>query len=214
MNRKIIFYSVLAGFAIGAVLAWQSHFKNDDPMRGNTPNTAWLQPFATGLMANFIVNSRPTTPTNMPFVGEDGKTYRLSDFKSKIILVNMWATWCTPCREEMPSLDRLKSTLGGPDFDIVAISLDLAGMKVARAFFEEEEIQHLDLYLERTGGMHRALGSMGLPLTLVLDRNGYELGRMIGPAEWDSPEAVALIRAVIDRDKTGQSASSTDNLNK
>ncbi len=213
MNRKIILYSVLAGFAIGAVLAWQSHF-NDDPMGGNTPNTAWLQPFATGLMANFIVNSRATIPTSMPFVGEDGQEYRLSDFKSRVILVNMWATWCPPCRHEMPSLDRLKSTLGGPDFDIVAISLDLAGMKVARDFFDEAGIEHLDLYLEKTGGMHRAMGAMGLPLTLILDRNGYEIGRMMGPAEWDTPEAIALIRAVIDHGKPDQSASSTDNLNK
>ncbi|MFQ5566596.1 MAG: TlpA family protein disulfide reductase [Paracoccaceae bacterium] len=115
------------------------------------------------------------------------------------MLLNIWATWCAPCLREMPTLDRLQAQLGGPDFEVVALSIDRAGLKVVQNFYEKVGIQHLAMYIDSTGKGVRKLGISGLPTTFLIDRAGRELGRLIGPAEWDSSEMVAFIRKQLER---------------
>jgi thiol-disulfide isomerase/thioredoxin len=123
----------------------------------------------------------------------------LADFRGRVVLLNLWATWCVPCRQEMPTLDRLQARLGGPDFQVIALSIDRTGAPAVRAFYEEIGVRHLPLFLDTTGNAVRQLNAPGLPTTLLLDRAGREIGRFVGPAEWDSPAIVETIEKALDR---------------
>ncbi len=128
------------------------------------------------------------------FVDVDGRRMSIADFRGKQVLLNIWATWCGPCREEMPALDRLQTRLGGPDFEVVALSIDRDGVDVVRDFYTELELKALRIYVDTSTLAPINLNVLGIPTTLLLDRNGRELGRYTGPAEWDDEAAVSAIR--------------------
>jgi thiol-disulfide isomerase/thioredoxin len=155
-----------------------------------------LKGLNTGEMAAFLIHDAPKATPAVTFKDGDGKDQALEAWRGKVVLVNMWATWCVPCRHEMPALDRLKAELGGKDFDVLALSGDRGGLDKPRKFWADTGIKALGLY---TGGsdVQNALGVIGLPTTLLLDRTGREIGRLVGPAEWASPEAKALLQAAI-----------------
>ena len=129
----------------------------------------------------------------------DGETnpLTLADFRGKVVLVNLWATWCAPCVREMPTLDRLQAVLGSADFEVVAIAQDRKGFEVVTPFLHDRDIEQLSVYADSSSQATRAFGVLGLPASVLIDRAGNEIGRLIGPAEWDSPEAIALIRYFI-----------------
>lgn len=114
--------------------------------------------------------------------------------KGRVVVLNLWATWCAPCVKEMPALDRLQKKLGGKDFEVVALSLDRGGAVQVRPFFEERGIGALSVYLDPKSTAMMALKPRGLPTTYLIGRDGRILGTMIGEAEWDGAEAEALIR--------------------
>lgn len=122
----------------------------------------------------------------------------LADFSGKVVLLNIWATWCAPCRHEMPTLDRLQGKLGSDEFEVIALSIDKAGPSVVRKFFKEISVEHLSLYIDVSGKAAHAVQVIGLPATLLLNRQGQEIGRLIGPAEWDTPEMLALFKTVLE----------------
>ena len=160
-------------------------------------SAADLARLATGAMKEF----KPAVPAKpvgeIAFEDKDGARIGLDAFKGRVVLVNLWATWCAPCREEMPSLDRLQAKLGSPEFEVVALSLDRAGRDKAKAFLDQIGIKHLALYIDPTMKAGRALDATGMPTTLLIGRDGKELGRLVGPAEWDSRQAQALIKAAL-----------------
>jgi thiol-disulfide isomerase/thioredoxin len=143
---------------------------------------------------NFAIHETPRPLPEIRFEDSEGQPRTLADFSGKVVLLNIWATWCIPCRKEMPTLDRLQAELGGPDFEVVALSIDRAGPEVVRKFFGEIGIKHLALHIDASSKAMFTLGVVGLPTTLLIDRESREVGRLIGPAEWDSPEMVAFIR--------------------
>ncbi|RWH81221.1 MAG: TlpA family protein disulfide reductase [Mesorhizobium sp.] len=149
---------------------------------------------ATEPPANFAVHETPQVVPEISFQDKDGQPRTLADFSGKVVLLNIWATWCAPCRKEMPTLDRLQAELGGPDFEVIALSVDRKGPEAVRKFFDEIGIKHLALNIDTSSKAMFALGAFGLPLTLLIDRQGREVGRVVGPAEWDSLEIVAFIR--------------------
>ena len=143
------------------------------------------------------------TPSELPdvrFTDGSGKRLSLADFRGKLVLLNLWATWCGPCREEMPTLDRLQAALGGADFEVVALSIDRAGMGVVDAFYAEIGVKSLARYIDESGKSAQQLNTVGLPTTLLLDREGREIARHVGPAEWDTPEMVAFFRQRLSQD--------------
>jgi thiol-disulfide isomerase/thioredoxin len=158
-----------------------------------------LSDFATGHVQNFVAHDAPKPIGDAVFRNSDGEKTGFDAFHGKVVLVNLWATWCGPCVREMPSIDRLAAQLKGPEFDVVAVSVDLDGEDKARKFYEKIGVSNLDFYIDPTARIGAAFKGFGLPLTVILNAEGMEMGRLVGPAEWDSPEAVELVRAAIAR---------------
>ena len=152
-----------------------------------------MGPRAHAEVANFATHPEPRALPEVAFQDGEGKPRTLAAFEGKVVLLNLWATWCAPCRHEMPTLSRLQERLGGPEFEVVALSVDRAGAKVVREFYNALGVENLALYVDPSMQATRTLSAIGLPTTLLLDRPGREMGRLVGPAEWDSPEAMALI---------------------
>ncbi|OFW72530.1 MAG: hypothetical protein A2W02_04955 [Alphaproteobacteria bacterium RBG_16_64_48] len=150
-----------------------------------------------GAMAPLLVRPKPLDLPQFTFAAADGKSKSLADFRGKIVLLNIWATWCVPCREEMPALDALETKLGGKDFAVAAVNIDKGGPEKAAAFLKETGATHLTLYTDPSGKLFSTLKAVGMPTTLLIDRDGKEIARLIGPADWASPEAIAVIEAAI-----------------
>lgn len=151
---------------------------------------------------NFILYEAPKPIASIAFEDDGGRQRNLAEFRGKVVLLNIWATWCGPCRREMPSLDRLQGLLGGADFDVVALSIDRSGIETVRKFYDDVGIRNLPIYLDSSGKTARELATIGVPATLLIDRAGRELGRLIGPAEWDEPDIVQFLKRIIAQ-KTG-----------
>lgn len=154
---------------------------------------------AANLPREFSLHKTPRAAPDLLFQDGAGRPVRLSDFRGKVVVLNVWATWCPPCREEMPTLDRLQAELGGPDLEVMALSVDHVGPQVVRDFYRQIGVKHLRLYIDTTPHTMNQLKVLGLPATLLLDRNGRELGRLVGAAEWDSPGMLEFFRGVIEQ---------------
>ncbi len=149
-----------------------------------------------GVPAGMLLNihASPRALPNLVFSDSRGQPTSLAAFRGRTVLLNIWATWCTPCREEMPTLDRLQAKLGGPAFEVVALSIDKAGLPAVQAFYKSIGIQHLAQYLDSSGEATANLVATGIPLTLLVDGEGREIGRKLGPATWDDAAMVEMIR--------------------
>ena len=153
--------------------------------------------FIKGAMTTFVFKKDPPQVPDLKFKDRDNAERSITEWRGRVGLINLWATWCAPCRKEMPSLDRLQSRLGGPDFEVVAVSIDRKGIGASGDFLKEIGADNLGLYVDKSGKIARDLKSFGLPASMLIGRKGEEIGRLIGPAEWDSEEAVALVEAAI-----------------
>ena len=149
-------------------------------------------------MPSFVFKGTPEPLAEVSFADGEGKPMTLADFKGKTILLNLWATWCAPCREEMPALDRLQQDLGSDNFEVVALAVDRAGPDAAKKFLGEIGVSSLALYSDITTRSGSALRVIGMPTTILIDAEGREIGRLAGPYEWDQPEAKALIEAELE----------------
>lgn len=163
--------------------------------------TAAMDEAATGELAAFVVADQVAPLIDLSFVDATNTVKTLDDWQGTVTLVNLWATWCVPCREEMPDLDNLKGLFMDQGFDVVTISLDRAEPAVPMAFLDDIGNRNLDFYHDQAGESFRALQSVGLafglPATVLIDENGCRLGHLPGPAKWDGEDAQALIRAAL-----------------
>jgi thiol-disulfide isomerase/thioredoxin len=157
-----------------------------------------LRPLAKGEIAALAVAPRLATP--LTFAGPDGRKLSLADFKGRAVLLNLWATWCVPCRGEMPALDKLQAEAGGPRFEVVAVNVDTARAERAGRFLDEIGVSHLARYADHSGDAFETLRlagkALGLPTSLLIDADGCEIGVVAGPANWTSPEAVGAVKAL------------------
>jgi thiol-disulfide isomerase/thioredoxin len=152
---------------------------------------------STGDMAAFVFKATPEPLAAVRFVDEAAKDLTLDDWKGRVVLLNIWATWCAPCRKEMPQLERLQAELGSAEFEVVALSVDRGGVAASKRFLDQIKVEKLKPYTDASGRAGPALKAIGMPTTLLIDREGREIGRLIGPAEWDGEDAKRLIRAAI-----------------
>jgi thiol-disulfide isomerase/thioredoxin len=191
-------YVTLAGQGNGVVAAECVAAKSE---------AAALDPLVGGEVAAFQIAREPEKLSGLGFTGTDGKPMTLAAFNGKVALVNLWATWCGPCRQEMPALDRLQAALGGDDFAVVPISIDIGDPERPKAFLEQIGVKNLPLYTDRTTKIFEEVRTrglaIGLPVTFLLDRNGCRLGHVNGPAEWDSEDGKRLIEAAIGKKAAG-----------
>ena len=143
-----------------------------------------------------------TKPVQMPdlaFVDGDGQAKKLSDWKGRTVLLNLWATWCVPCRKEMPALDSLQGKLGSDKFAVVAVNIDTRNPEKPKAFLQDGNLTRLGYYTDTKAKVFQDLKSIGLalgmPTSVLIDGQGCEIGNIAGPAEWDSEDAIKLINA-------------------
>jgi len=142
---------------------------------------------------NMLTEPRALPPLDIR--DAEGKPVSLDRFHGKVVLLNLWATWCGPCRTEMPALDRLQAKLGGPRFEVVALSTDVGGVKAVREFYGSLTLQSLAVYIEGEGNVLKELDVPGIPTTLLIDADGREIGRYVGAADWESQAFEQLIRS-------------------
>jgi thiol-disulfide isomerase/thioredoxin len=158
-----------------------------------------LAPLARGEVAAVGIASEPKRLPELTFTGADGKPRALADFQGKTVLLNLWATWCVPCRKEMPALDALQARLGGDAFEVVAVNIDTRNLDKPKTWLQEVGITKLRYYADPSAKVFqdlKAIGkAFGMPTTLLVDPQGCELGALAGPAEWASDDAVKLIEA-------------------
>jgi thiol-disulfide isomerase/thioredoxin len=147
-------------------------------------------------LGEFIPVSPPQTAPSFSFVDPAGNTVSLSDFTGKLVVLNLWATWCAPCLREMPSLDRMQTRLG-EDVVVLAISEDRGGNKVVEPFIEKLGLKSVKFYLDPKSGAQRAFKVQGLPTSVVIDRDGKILGQVEGAAEWDSPRLLDTVKSFL-----------------
>lgn len=143
------------------------------------------------------LHDHPRSIPKIEFKDGDGLAHTLEDWRGRVVLLNIWATWCPPCRHEMPTLDRLQDHLGDERFEVIALSIDRAGVAPVKDFFAGIGVQHLRIYIDETGASSRTLGAFGLPTTLLIGPEGRELGRFVGPAEWDTPDMIEFLKSIL-----------------
>ena len=152
------------------------------------------RPPLRGAMREFALQPAPATVPEIRFVDRDEQERTLDDFHGRVVLLNFWATWCGPCVQEMPSLERLQAALAGEKFMVLPVSQDRAGLPLVRRFYQEHELTGLAMFADRSSAAGRSFKLRGLPTSVLLDQDGRELGRFEGSADWSSQEAIALIR--------------------
>ncbi|MDG4649018.1 TlpA disulfide reductase family protein [Roseibacterium sp. SDUM158017] len=160
-------------------------------------NAQDLDGLLTGEMRGLVIHAEPRPASDLPFLRVDGDEGSLADYRGRMVLLNFWATWCAPCREEMPSLQNLQARLGGEDFSVVTLATGFNQPQAIQRFFEETGVSDLQQYRDINQQIAREMGVFGLPITVILDPEGREIARLRGDAHWDSPEAVAVIEALL-----------------
>lgn len=195
---------VVAGGVVAAGLASRNTPSVAEACIPATATLEALRPLAVGEVAAVTVHAAPQDLPALAFAGPEGEPLTLADFSGKTVLVNLWATWCAPCREEMPALDALQVEYGGEDFEVVAINVDTRNLDRPRAWLDEHGIDELAYYAENEGTLMQTLQRsghvVGLPTTILVGENNCELAILKGPAHWSSEDAFALIRAALGRD--------------
>ena len=142
----------------------------------------------------FLFRDRLAELPDIRFVDGDGRALSLHDFRGRPVLLNIWATWCVPCRKEMPSLDRLQAKFDPSQLLVLTLSIDSRGIPAVKQFYQELGLKSLGIYVDQSGATLGLVGAPGLPTTLLLNEQGQEIGRKIGPAEWDTPASIDLLR--------------------
>ena len=205
-RRRFVLAPILGALAVvaaGAVLygtvAPAGKAASDCPA-DSAKLAARLAPLAKGELAALQVTSEPRRAEQFAFERDGGSRMTVADFKGRPILLNLWATWCAPCRAEMPTLDKLQAASGGSGFEVVAVNVDTARLEKRAAFLDSVGAKTLVRYADPSGDafetMRKAGRALGLPVTLVIDKDGCEVAAVEGGAKWDSAEAQALVEAL------------------
>lgn len=160
------------------------------------PDIAALEAMREGHMKKLVFVADPQPVPETVFSDIDGGSHQLSDFAGQLVVLNFWATWCAPCRKEMPSLARLQAELGSPDFRVVTIATGRNSPAGIRRFFEEEDVTNLPTYTDPKQALARQMAVLGLPITVIIDSQGREIARLRGDAEWDTDSAKAILSSL------------------
>jgi thiol-disulfide isomerase/thioredoxin len=160
----------------------------------------WLLPSLEGAGGGSagLARAESESVSEAEFRDASGEHLTLADFRGRVVLLNLWATWCGPCRAEMPALDRLQAMHQGDGLAVLAVSVDKGGSAAVQHFFEQRGLRNLTPYLDANGATVRAFGARRIPTTLIIDRDGNVVGSLVGPKQWNSPDTAALIRRYLE----------------
>jgi thiol-disulfide isomerase/thioredoxin len=203
-RRRQLLLGSLAGVAIGlaavyGITTFLGNRASDAQCAPAVATAGRVAPLARGEVAGVVVASRPLQLPDLAFRDASGSERHLAEWRGRTVLLNLWATWCIPCRKEMPALDELQAKLGGPPFEVVAINIDTRDANKPRAWLKEVGIARLDYYTDASAKVFQDLKlvgrAIGMPTTILVNPAGCEIGTIAGPAEWASEDALALVRA-------------------
>ncbi|MDE1991794.1 MAG: TlpA family protein disulfide reductase [Rhizobiaceae bacterium] len=209
-SMKLVALAAVAGVVAGAAAVYVKEMgygngigdlASSGQCEAAKDRTAALTPFTKGQVAAMSAPQAPVSLQNVAFKGPDGQPLSIEHFAGKTLLLNVWATWCVPCREEMPALNALQKSMGNDKFEVVAVNIDTGDDEKPKAFRTDYGIDKLNYYRDNTMGVFNALKkqglAFGLPVTLLVDGKGCLVSAMNGPAAWDSDDAKGLIKAAI-----------------
>jgi len=198
--------AVLIGAVIGfagvyGIGGLRRNTSGDPACRGAVDLARRLAPLAHGEVAALTMASAPLRLPDLTFEDVNGKPKKLSDWRGRTVLVNLWATWCVPCRKEMPALESLQTRLGGASFEVVAVNIDTRDPEKPKNFLKEANLTRLGYFSDPKAKVFqdlKAIGrALGMPTSVLVDGEGCEIATIAGPAEWDSDDAVKLITAAV-----------------
>ena len=200
----------IGAVVVGALIGFAGVYGFGGFKRGSTGDSACnaavdlarkIAPLAQGEVAALTMATTPLKLPDLAFSDADGKPRKLSDWHGKTVLVNLWATWCVPCRKEMPALDSLQTKLGGKDFEVVAINIDTRDAEKPKNFLKEANLTRLGYFSDQKAKVFQDLKSigkaLGMPTSVLVDGQGCEIANIAGPAEWASDDAIKLIKAAV-----------------
>ena len=200
----------IGAIAVGALIGFAAVYGYGAFKRGPAGDSACngavdlarrIAPLAQGEVAALTMATTPLRLPDLAFDDADGKPRKLSDWRGKTVLVNLWATWCVPCRKEMPALDSLQTKLGGKDFEVVAINIDTRDSEKPKNFLKDGNLTRLSYFSDQKAKVFQDLKSigkaLGMPTSVLVDGQGCEIANIAGPAEWASDDAVKLIKAAM-----------------
>ena len=203
-RRKMIALALCGAVAVLAGVYGIGHLRSNPAAAACAPaveTASRIAPLAHGEVAAFAVAHTPFRVPDLAFKDAEGHERKLADWRGRTVLLNLWATWCVPCRKEMPALDALETDLGGPNFEVVAVNIDTRDPAKPLAFLKETGVTHLAYYADPSARVFQELRlagkAFGMPTTLIVDRSGCEIGEMAGPAEWASADGVKLVSAAV-----------------
>src|SRR6195952_740161 len=201
---------------IGAAIGFAGFYGFGSLKRGSAGDSACagavdlarkIGPLAHGEVAALTMATSPLKLPDLAFEDAEGKPRKLSDWRGKTVLVNLWATWCVPCRKEMPALDSLQTKLGGKDFEVVAINIDTRDAEKPKNFLKDGNLTRLAYFSDQKAKVFQDLKNigkaLGMPTSVLVDAQGCEIANIAGPAEWASDDAVKLIKAAVQPAKAG-----------
>jgi thiol-disulfide isomerase/thioredoxin len=192
----------LIGFAaVYGLGAFRRGPSGDSACNGAVELARKIAPLAHGEVAALTMATTPLRLPDLAFEDADGKPRKLSEWRGKTVLVNLWATWCVPCRKEMPALDSLQTRLGGKDFEVVAINIDTRDAEKPKNFLKDGNLTRLSYFSDQKAKVFQDLKNigkaLGMPTSVLVDGQGCEIANIAGPAEWASDDAVKLIKAAV-----------------
>jgi thiol-disulfide isomerase/thioredoxin len=206
----------IAAVLIGGVIGYAGIYglgglkggaSGDPACRAAVETAKRIAPLAHGEVAALTMATTPLKLPDLAFEDADGKPRKLSDWRGKTVLVNLWATWCVPCRREMPALEGLQEKLAGPNFEVVAINIDTRDSEKPRAFLKEANLTRLGYFNDQKAKVFqdlKAIGrALGMPTSVLVDPKGCEIATIAGPAEWNSDDAIKLITAAVKPEAAG-----------
>jgi thiol-disulfide isomerase/thioredoxin len=200
-KQRVVLAAIAAtSLLVAALLGYEIARRTSLPapqFAGPMPATGSTGPDTSANPLALSVLDQPRTLPEIRFADDQGHELTLADFRGRVVLLNIWATWCVPCRKEMPALDHLQAKLGGKDCIVIPLSIDREDVAAVRRFYEKLGLEKLGIYLDQSGKGSRALAIPGVPTTLLIDRQGRETARKMGAAEWDGPEMVSLVERTI-----------------
>jgi thiol-disulfide isomerase/thioredoxin len=204
----VILLGGVVGVAIGLAGVYgighlAGNARADQACKASAETARRMAPLARGEVAAVGVAESPKTLPILAFKDSNGVDKSLADWRGRTVLLNLWATWCVPCRKEMPALDALQSKLGGPDFEVVSVNIDTRDPDKPKAWLKDVGVHALNYYADSNAKVFQDLKvigkAFGMPTTLLVDPNGCELATLAGPAEWASDDAVKLVTAALKR---------------